>query len=117
MANLRSAVGRIREYGGNVIVDSGRLRIINREKLPAAALEYIKTHAKELGDYLECEAEFEERAAIIEYDGSLTRPIAEYLSKLLMKSPPDGVDLSEWSWFVGQASAIIDAAPLRRNAA
>jgi hypothetical protein len=116
MANPRAAIDRIRECGGNVLIDAGRLRIINREKLPAAALEYVKSNAKELGEYLDREAAFDERAAIMEYDGGLRRVDAGFLTKLLMSSPPEGADRSEWSWFVGQASQIVERSLPRRAA-
>lgn len=116
MADVTRIIERIRANGANVTIDGGRLRIVNGDKLPAGALEFIKAHSKEIADWLDREAEFEERAAIIQYDGGLTRAVAEYLTRLLMASPPDSADPADWSWFVAEAAKKIDAAPLRRAA-
>lgn len=116
MAEIRSAVERIRSFGANVMSDQGRILVVNREKLSPAAMDFIKKNGREIASYLDHEAESEERAAIIEYDGGLTRPIAEYLTRLLMTHPPTGVDQSDWSWFVGQAAQVIDRSAPRRAA-
>lgn len=116
MANASKIIERIRANGANVMLDQGKLVIVNRAKLPAEALEYVRSHAREIAGFLNVEAEFEERAAIIEYDGGLTRAVSEYLTKLLMSSPPSGTSDADWSWFVGQAAKVIDDAPLRRAA-
>lgn len=116
MAEVQRILERIRSFGANVMVDHANLTVVNREKLPAGALEYIKKNGREIASFLEKEANFSERAAIMEYDGGLNRPAAEYLTRLLMSSPPEGTDQADWSWFVGMASQIIDKAPLRRAA-
>lgn len=116
MADARSIVDRIRSLGANIISDRGKLIIVNREKLPQQAIEFVRRHGMEIAAFLDREAEFDERAAIIEYDGGLTRPIAEYLTRLLMSSAPEGAEQADWSWFVGRAAQIIDHAPLRRTA-
>ncbi|HEU4682954.1 MAG TPA: hypothetical protein VFS39_00445 [Nitrospira sp.] len=116
MPSPSAIIDRIRSLGANVTIDSGRLVIVNRQKLPAEALAYIRAHAKEIASWLEREAEFEERAAIIEYDGGLTRAVSEYLTRLLMASPPAGADPADWSWFVSEAARAVDGAGLRRAA-
>lgn len=103
----RAIIERTRSFGANLTVNSGRLEIVNPRKLPDGAVDIIKANARELVAYLEREADFEERAAIMEYDGGLTRPIAEYLTKMLMANPPEGADRSDWSWFVGQGAEIV----------
>lgn len=90
------------------MIDGNKLTIVNRAKLPAGASDFIRANGKEIAAFLEREADFGERAAIIEYDGGLARPAAEYLARLLMSAPPEGADKSDWSWFVGQATQIID---------
>jgi len=109
-------IERIRANGANVMCDGGKLVIVNRTKLPDGAIDFIRAQARDIALFLEREAETEERAAIIEYDGGLTRAVAEYLTKLLMSSPPHGSNPSDWSWFVGEAAKAIDNANLRRAA-
>jgi hypothetical protein len=116
MADPRAIIDRIRALGGNVVTDRGKLIVINREKLPAKAIEFVRENAREIAAYLDREADFEERAAIIQYDGGLTRATAEYLTRLLMSSPPDGTERADWSWFVGKAAEIIDAHAPRKAA-
>lgn len=116
MLSAAKIIERIRANGANVMCDRGKLVVVNRTKLPAEALDFIREHAREIATFLDREAETEERAAIIEYDGGLTRAVAEYLTKLLMSSPPEGSSPSDWSWFVGEAAKAIDGANLRRAA-
>lgn len=116
MASVAELIGRIRSHGANVMIDAGKLRVVNGRKLPDGALDYIKKHGAELVAFLDEEANFDERAAIIEFDGGLTRPAAEYLTKLLMSHPPAGANEADWSWFVAQAAKVMDDAPLRRAA-
>lgn len=116
MVDVGRVIERIRANGANVEIDNGKLRVVNSKKLPDGALDFIKRHGREIADFIDREAEFEEHAAIIEYDGGLTRAVAEYLTRLLLSSPPSGVEQADWSWFVGHAAKVIDAAPLRRAA-
>src|SRR5690554_2274877 len=81
MADPRAIVERIRALGANVYIDGDRLRIANRSKLPAKAIDVIRDNAAEIAEWLEDEAAYEERAAIIEHDGGLTRAVAEYITK------------------------------------
>jgi hypothetical protein len=99
-----------------VMLDGRKLVIVNREKLPAGAMDFIKKHAAQIADFLTSEGDFEERAAIIEFDGGLSRPAAEYLARLLHSSPPKDANPADWSWFVGQASEIVER-DLQRGAA
>jgi len=117
MANVADLVARIRSFGANVTLDGDKLLIVNREKLPGSALDFIRQHGKQVAAFLEHEGEVEERAAIIEHDGGLTRPAAEYLTKLLFSTPPAGVTPADWSWFVGKAATVFDDAVPRRAAA
>lgn len=117
MADARAIIERVRSFGANVLSDQGKIVIVNKEKLPAGAIDYIRQNAREIAEQIDREAVFDERAAIIQYDGGLNRPVAEYLTRLIMSSPPDGADRSDWSWFVGQAAVILDRAQLHKAAA
>lgn len=116
MASVADLIARIRANGANVVMDGGKLRVVHGKKLPDGSLDFIRKHGREIAAYLDDEAAFDERAAIIEYDGGLTRAVAEYLTRLLMSSPPEGADRMDWSWFVSEAAKVVDGAALRRAA-
>jgi len=116
MADPAQILAKARSYGANVMLDGHKLVIVNKEKLPAGATDFIRKHALQIADFLTNEADFEERAAIIEFDGGLSRPAAEYLTRLLHSSPPNNVSAADWTWFVGQASEIVER-DLQRGAA
>ncbi|BCH32616.1 hypothetical protein MesoLjLc_45460 [Mesorhizobium sp. L-8-10] len=116
MADAGKILDRIRAHGANVMLDGPKLVIVNREKLPAGALDFIRQHGKEIAAFLGTESEFEERAAIIEFDGGLSRPAAEYLTHLLLSSAPTDISPADWTWFVGKASQVLDSVPMRSAA-
>jgi hypothetical protein len=108
MANVAEIIDRIRANGANVIIDAGKLRIINSKKLPDGALDFIKRHGKEIAGFIEQEGEVEERAAIMEHDGGVPRAYADQLARLLQAHPPSDVPPADWTWFVGKAAQIVD---------
>lgn len=116
MADVTKLIERIRVNGANVAFESGRLRIVNAAKLPEGALDFIKAHGRAIADFLDREAEFEERAAIIEFDGRAPREWAEQFARVLMQQRPAHVSDVDWSWFITRAGQIIDEAPERRAA-
>ncbi|PWJ73848.1 hypothetical protein C7441_12532 [Pseudaminobacter salicylatoxidans] len=109
MADVKKIIERIRAHGSNVAVDAGRLIVVNREKLPEGAFEYIRQHGRQIAQFIESEGNFEERAAVIEFDGGIDRPQAEDLTSILLASTPDDCNPADWTWFVSKAAAIIDA--------
>jgi hypothetical protein len=108
MADAGEIVARIRQAGANIVLDGGKLQLVNAKKLPAGSLDFIKKHGKQIADFLEKEGDFEERSAIIEHDGGVRRPLADDLARLLLASPPNDVNQADWTWFVGKASEVID---------
>lgn len=108
MADAAKILARVRELGANVTIDGGKLVIINREKLPTAAMDVIRTHGKDIAAFLSNEAEFEEHAAIMEFDGGLTRSGAEYITRILMRTPPAGTERIDWQWFVNEAAKVVE---------
>lgn len=116
MADPSKILARVRACGANILLDGTRLEVINPSKLPEGASAFIRQNAKAIADFLSNEAEIEERAAIMQFDGGLTRPAAEYLTKLLLSSPPSGADRADWSWFVGEAARVVDHAMPRQAA-
>ncbi len=116
MADPSEILSRLRARGANIMIDGGKLEIINRAKLPEGALEYIKQNARAIADYLDREAEFEERAAIIEFDGGTPRDWADKFAMFCISHRPAGVSDLDWSWFITRCGQIIDEAPMRRAA-
>lgn len=116
MANAAKILERVRALGANVLIDGGKLVIVNRGKLPAEAMDYIRQNGRAIADYLDKETEFEERAAIIEFDGGAPRDWAEQFARVLIQSRPANVSDLDWSWFITQCGRIIDEAPERRAA-
>ncbi len=108
MADVAKIIERIRANGANVIIDAGKLRIINSKKLPAGALDFIKLHGKEIAGFIEQEGDVEERSAIMEHDGGMLRAHADQLARLLFANPPTDVMPSDWTWFVSKAAEIVD---------
>lgn len=108
MPSPSQIIERIRSHGANIMLDGTRLEIVNPSKLPPGASAFIREHGRGIAEFLAKEADFEERAAILEYDGHLNRPVAEYVAKLLLSNPPPGADWSDWSWFVAEGTKIIE---------
>lgn len=106
MSDPAKIIARVRSFGANVLLDGERLEIINPGKLPAGAAAFIRQNAKAIAAFLDREAALEERAAILQYDGGLTRAVAEYMTKLLLANPPEGADKADWAWFVGEGAKI-----------
>lgn len=117
MAAPSEIVKRIRAQGANVIIDDGRLRLINRNRLTAEALAYIRQNAKAIAEFLDDEGEFEERAAIMEYDGGVPREWAEEFAGRLRQKRPDGVSDRQWEEFEVACAWMIDQLPAHREAA
>lgn len=116
MADPAKIVERVRAHGANIYLDGDKLRIPNRAKLPDGAMAHIRQHGRAIAAWLDEEAEYEERAAIMEHDGGLTRPVAEYLAKLLLARPPTDTDPDTWARFVEHATVAVDGMGLERAA-
>ena len=116
MADAAKILERIRSYGANVVLDGQKLEIINSEKLPAGAADFLKQHNRLIADHLAQQGDFDEHAAVLEFDGGMDRKTAERLTRLLFSSPPADVNAADWTWFVGKAAKIIDDATMGRAA-
>lgn len=110
MADPAKLIARIRDLGANVMVDGDRLEIVNKHKLPAGALDFIKKNARAVGELLIKEAEFEERAAKIEYGSGCPREMAEEFARICIAARPEGWTDLDHSWFITRCGQIIDAA-------
>lgn len=112
MADAASIVARVRALGANIELTEAGLHIVNRARLPAKAIEFITTHRKEIADVLRDETDvFEERAAIIEFEGHAPREWAEQFARTLMERKPASVNEVDWTWFLMSCGRIIDEAP------
>ena len=111
MPDPREIIERIRSYGANIVLDGRKLEIVNPGKLPEGAGAYVRQNAKAIADFLDRESEFEERAAIIEFDGGTPRDWAEQFAKFCIAHRPSGVSELDWSLFITSAGRIVDEAP------
>ena len=110
MPSPSEIMARIRSRGADIMVDAGKLKIVNGKKLPAGALDYIKAHGREIAGWLAQEGEFEERAAIIEFDGGAPREMAEQFAKVCIEASKGRWPEPDRAWFIGRCAAIIDEA-------
>lgn len=112
MTDVADLLDRVRSFGANIVLDGNTLRIVNRQKLPPAAVGYIAKHGKAVAEYLRSDEniEFEERAAIIEFDGCVPREWAEQFARYLTKTRPAGISDLDWSWFLTNCGRMIDEA-------
>lgn len=118
MADAEAIVARLRSIGGNLELTGQGLRIVNRSKLPAQAVDFILRNKAAIIDYLrDEEVAFEERAAIIEFDGGAPREWAEQFARLLIKTPSPKVDRFALGWFLTRCGEILDEAPLLEESA
>jgi hypothetical protein len=69
-------------YGAEAVIEQGRVRLVCHEPLPAELIETARAHRDELRALLEERRDhFEERAAILEFDGRLSRAEAEAIAR------------------------------------
>ncbi len=116
MPDPAKIIERIRSFGSNIVLDGRKLEIVNPTKLPEGAAAYVRQRGKEIAAFLDREAEFEERAAIIEFDGGTPRDWADKFAMFCISHRPAGVSDLDWSWFITRCGQIIDEAPMRRAA-
>lgn len=117
VTNPASIIARIRSHGANLVLEAGKLRIINASKLPVAASGVIQANRAALASHLQNEAEaVEERASIIEFEGKTPRQWAEAFAEILIRSRPSGITDLDWGWFIARCGQILDEAPERESA-
>lgn len=113
MSSVADLIDRVRSLGANIVLDGNALRIVNKQKLPSAASAFIARHSKAIAEYLGSDEniEFEERAAIVEFDGNAPREWAEQFARYLTKTKPATIEDVDWSWFLTICGRMIDEAP------
>ncbi|WAJ27563.1 hypothetical protein [Antarcticirhabdus aurantiaca] len=113
MPDASEILARVRARGANLVLADGKLRIVNADKLGQDGTAFVRANAKAIGALLkeEHEAEFDERAGIIEFDGKAPREWAERFAEILCRTRPRGVSDLDWSWFITTCGRIIDEAP------
>jgi hypothetical protein len=106
--NAAEIIAQFQAVGAQLrVVDGGlKLRAPPGVTVPAYVLEKARAARAELIAHLSpTPPDFEERAAISEHDGGLSRAHAETLASLQAMAVPDGVTAA-------QVSVVIDAAAL-----
>lgn len=118
MAEAGIILDRIRSFGANVVLEGEQLRLVNSRKLPPDARNYLAMHRDAIAAVLRQDQQdaFEERAAIIEFDGGAPREWAEQFAKYLFQTKPKGVNEIDWAWFIDTCGRMIDEAPERSAA-
>lgn len=116
MAEIAQLIERVRSFGANIVLDCNKLIIVNRDKLPVGATDYIRRNGRAIADWLDREAEVEERAAIVECDGQTPREVAEAFAKLCIKHMTEGWSELDRSWAITTCANIIDGVPMSRAA-
>lgn len=110
MPDPAKIIERIRSFGSNIVLDGRKLEIVNPTKLPEGAAAYVRQRGKEIAAFLDREAEFEERAAIIEFDGGAPRDMAEAFANVCIEAARGRWPEPDRAWFIGRCAAIIDEA-------
>jgi hypothetical protein len=115
MADAAEILARVRARGANIVMDGDRLRLVGATKLSPEARQFVTDHRAAIVEHLRAErdAEIEERAAVIEFEGKAPREWAEQFAQILYARRPQGVSDIEWSWFITTCGRIIDEAPAR----
>jgi hypothetical protein len=106
-----SIITRVRAAGANVEIDGGKLHIVNGRKVTDDLRAELRRNGKAVAEWLDREGEFEERAAIIEFDGHTPREWADQFAKFCISHRPAGVSDLDWSWFITRCGQIVDEAP------
>lgn len=89
MSLAEEIYARVRHHGANLKIEGDGIAIVHEWKLPKVAAEVIAKHRIELFRYLEAKnAEFEERAAVLEYDEGLPRKMAEQWATMMVYEVP-----------------------------
>ena len=108
MAEASQIMDRIRSHGANILLDAGRLKLINKDKLPEGAMDFIRANAKAIADFLDQEGELEERAAIVEHEAKAPREVAESFARLCIGEMTKDWSEIDRSWAIGLCAKIID---------
>lgn len=112
MTDAAEILSRLRAAGANVVIKDGALQLINATKLTREGISYLRANSASIVAALDDERmAFEERAAIIEFDGKTPRQWAEAFAQILAASKPAGVAEVDWTWFLTTCGRMIDEAP------
>jgi hypothetical protein len=111
MNTARKIIDDLAAIGATVRPDGDQLLLkAGASAVPADLVSRIKASKAELlQELVESEQAFEERAAIVEFDGGAPRPWAEALARLDPANPPGDVPLKNWLRFIDDAGRFLDA--------
>lgn len=109
MVNVERIIERIRANGADVVLKDDGLHVVNRDSLPAGAMDFIRQHSAAIVELLRDEPDDDRPApaAPRSMGWMIPRETADCIASLLMASDPGDPD---WTWFVSKAMAIIDTA-------
>lgn len=96
MASAAQMVARIRANGSNVELNGDKLRVVNKEKLPAGAMDYIRNHSMKIAEFIATEADEKERLAIMQEEAGLSPRQAEFLIRMQMVERHPAFSPEDW---------------------
>jgi len=114
----RVALNAAKAAGVSVKLNGGKLSLKASGPPPEAVVAALKNHKAEIVALLEAEqAAFDERAAIIEFDGGAPRAWAEALARLDPVCPPGDISPARWLQFIDDCGRFLDDGWAARAAA
>ena len=114
----RVALNAAKAAGVSVKLNGGKLSLKASGPPPEAVVAALKNHKAEIVALLKAEqAAFDERAAIIEFDGGAPRAWAEALARLDPVCPPGDISPARWLQFIDDCGRFLDDGWAARAAA
>lgn len=99
MADVAAILGKVRALGADVVLDGGRMKIVNPLNLSEEQRAWLKENGALIEPHLH-------DAGAPTFDDGAPKPWTEFL-RLLYRARPEGVDQCDWSWFVTKADQVV----------
>lgn len=99
MADVATILAKVRALGADVVLDGGRIKIVNPLNLSEVQRQWLKENGEMIEPHLH-------DAGASSTDDGTPKPWTEFL-RLLYRARPAGVDQCDWSWFVSKADQVV----------
>lgn len=100
MADVATILAKVRALGADVVLDDGRIRIVNPINLSDEQRAWLSDNGALLEPHLH------DAGGASTFDDGTPKPWTEFL-RLLYRARPAGVDQCDWSWFVSKADQVV----------
>lgn len=108
MSGFESILTKIRALGADVVLDKGKMTIVNGQGLNAEQRSWIAKNRPNIEHHLREQRIAAGSAPLHVPAGDDTPPMVwGEFARMLYASPPEGVDPYDWSWFVTEAGKAI----------